>query len=295
MPSGPHILAHAPAELTEATLRRLGEGIGKVVYASPHWVVKRERSEHSIVALIVIWRQMRHMPRWLRGMVPQRPSVRLRMARMAVEMGLRLLPKPVWYWSHAGEVWRTYRFRDRRGERLAGKVLTGTDDLPLSVTFPPVKVRVGGWPGWLTVSEATERVEATLFARLKELARDGRWDDVECWLNRLIDLRLRIWGRGVFSVDAHLKNYGVAGDRVVLLDVGGLTDHWDEVEEHLDGIDETRAPHRRLGLGEVLAGAPDVAARFDERWRDAVHVDTVWEVWPKPDADQNAGAVKPGS
>jgi hypothetical protein len=295
MPSGPHILAHAPAELTEGKLRRLGEGIGKVVYASPHWVVKRERSEHSIVALIFIWRFTRRLPRGLRVLAPKRPSLRLRIMRMVVELGLRLLPKPVWYWSHAGEVWRTYRFRDRRGERLAEKILTETDDLPLTVTFPPVEVRVGGWPGWLTVSEATERVEETLLERLKSLAEAGSWDEVETWLDRLIEFRVRGWGRGLFSVDAHLKNYGVAGNRVVLLDVGGLTDHWDEVEEHLDGIDEARAPHRRLGLGEVLAGAPDVAARFDERWAATLHVDTVWQVWPKPDADQNAGTVKPAS
>ena len=50
MPADPHsvdvhsdlqLLLHAPADLTSGRVRRLGEGINKVVYASEHWVVKR--------------------------------------------------------------------------------------------------------------------------------------------------------------------------------------------------------------------------------------------------------------
>ena len=41
MPAGLHLLPRAPAELTSGRLRRLGEGVGKVVYCSEHWVVKR--------------------------------------------------------------------------------------------------------------------------------------------------------------------------------------------------------------------------------------------------------------
>ena len=52
----PRVLPHAPEELTRGRLRRIGEGIGKVVYASEQWVVKRERSPFEIVALIVLWR-----------------------------------------------------------------------------------------------------------------------------------------------------------------------------------------------------------------------------------------------
>src|SRR5690348_6459218 len=52
------MLARPPAELTHTRLRRIGEGIGKVVYASDHWVVKRERSTHEIIALIIIWKML---------------------------------------------------------------------------------------------------------------------------------------------------------------------------------------------------------------------------------------------
>src|SRR5438067_1972020 len=57
----PELLPHAPPELTRGRLRRLGEGIGKVVYASEHWVVKRERSPSEILALIAIWRALRKL------------------------------------------------------------------------------------------------------------------------------------------------------------------------------------------------------------------------------------------
>ena len=60
----PRAVPHAPEELTRDRLTRLGEGIGKVVYASEHWVVKRERTPGEVVALILIWkilRQWAHM------------------------------------------------------------------------------------------------------------------------------------------------------------------------------------------------------------------------------------------
>ena len=63
-----NVLSHAPSELTHGRLRRIGEGIGKVVYASDHWVVKRERSPSEILALIAIWKIVRKSE----GIVPGR-------------------------------------------------------------------------------------------------------------------------------------------------------------------------------------------------------------------------------
>src|SRR5688572_17660085 len=60
-----HMLPSPPEELTRTRLLRLGEGIGKVVYASEHWVVKRERSPSAIIALIVIWKFLRRAERHL--------------------------------------------------------------------------------------------------------------------------------------------------------------------------------------------------------------------------------------
>ena len=48
------MLPHPPEELTHGRLQRLGEGVGKVVYASEHWVVKRERSPGEVVALKIL-------------------------------------------------------------------------------------------------------------------------------------------------------------------------------------------------------------------------------------------------
>ena len=82
-------LSHAPEELTRAPLRRLGEGIGKVVYASEHWVVKRERSPSAIIALIVIWKILRRLERLLPGSLGkrlvQRPARQIRVLRVFMQ------------------------------------------------------------------------------------------------------------------------------------------------------------------------------------------------------------------
>ena len=272
-------LARAPEELTRGRLRRLGEGIGKVVYASPHWVVKRERSPSEILALVTIWRVVRKLEKILPGNLGRNllyhPSRQLRFLRVVVQGVVRVLPQSVWYSTHVGEMWRLYRHRDVRGEELAKEYLAGSDVVPERVSFPPVRVEIGGWPGWLTVSEATERVEATLYQKVSDLAGEGRFEEVELWLERLLDLRKRGWRRGVFSVDAHLKNFGVTGERVVLLDPGGLTDQWDEIERRLAAEERIAEPHAGLGLGPVLESRPDIAERFNELWKATVNRDEV--------------------
>src|SRR4051812_45082965 len=183
------VLSHAPEELTRGRLRRLGEGIGKVVYASDHWVIKRERSPSEVVALILVWKTLRKLERMLPGnfgrRLVQNPSKQIRFLRVLVQAGMAGLPKTLWFSSHIRYIWRIYHTRTVRGERLAREQLSGTSLIPESISFPPVTVVVGGWPGRLTVSEATERVESTLHQRLTDLAKANRWDEVEQWLNRL--------------------------------------------------------------------------------------------------------------
>jgi len=282
-PARPTVLASAPEELTRQRLRRLGEGIGKVVYASEHWVVRRERSPSEIAALIIIWRLLRKLAHVLPGgeRLLQRPSRRIRLLRLIVQALVLVLPRGLWYTTHIGAMWRLYRERGERGERLARSRLQGTGLLPEEITFPPTRVQVGGWLGWLTVSQAVERVEATLHARLAELAAAGRFDDLERWLNRLLEFRQSGWRRGLFSLDAHLKNFGVCGDRIVLIDTGGLTDRWSEIESRLEWEEDVAEPHVRLGLGPLLASRPDIAERFDARWRAAVSRDGVRRHWPE--------------
>lgn len=273
------VLAHAPEELTHGRLARLGEGIGKVVYASKHWVVKRERSPKEIIALIVVWKAVRRVERALPGKLGrrllERPSTTIKVLRVAAQVVMSVAPKSLWFTAHISEVWKTYRKRDLRGERLAKERLAGTSLVPAKVSFPPVRVQVGGWPGWLTVSEAVERVEETLYDCLHGLALQGRFDDVELWLDRFLDLRQLGWSRGVFSVDAHLKNFGVSAERVVLIDVGGLTSKWEDIEERLAFEDEVTLPHRQLGLGPILRARPEIAARFNEKWKATVNRDVV--------------------
>lgn len=274
----------APAELTAAPLVRLGEGIGRVVYASPNWIVRRDRSPSEVVALIVIWKLLRNaehlLPGGLGARLLRKPSAQIRMLRVATQAAMAILPKSLWLTTHVRQAWSLYRRRSLRGERLAEARLGGTAFVPERVTFPSTRVRIAGWPGWLVVSEAVERVEMTLHTRLVSLARAGRFDEVELWLERFLDLRQSGWKLGVFSVDAHLKNFGVHHDRIVLLDAGGLTDQWHEIESKLAFEEVVTQPHIRLGLGPVLGGRPDLARRFDQRWKSIVNREVVRSHWP---------------
>jgi hypothetical protein len=277
-------LAKAPEELTTTRLYRLGEGVGKVVYASDHWVVKRERSPSQVVAIIVLWKILRKMESILPGSwakeLMQRPSRQIRFLRIMVQASMLVVPKSIWFTTHIADMWRVYYKRDVRGSRLANTILTGTSLVPERVTFPPTRVRVKGWPGWLTVSEATERVESTLDQQLARLADQDRFDEIEEWLNRFLNLRQRGWQHGLFSLDAHLKNFGICGDHVVLLDTGGLTNRWPEIEKKLAGEEALPQPHVRLGLGPILASRPDIAERFDSQWRQVVNPAMVRHHWP---------------
>jgi hypothetical protein len=292
----PRALPHAPEELTRDRLIRLGEGIGKVVYASEHWVVKRERKPAEVVALIIIWKILSRcahlLPFGWGDKLLSRPSSTLRFMRVVTETAIAVIPKKVWYTAHVAEVFRVYSARDRRGERLAQKHLAHTDLLPQVITFPPATVLVGGWPGWLNVREATERVDATLDRRLADLAAAGDFEGVEAWLNRFLDMRQTGWQLGLFSVDAHLKNYGVIGDRLVLLDTGGLTNRWGDITARLVRDESVEVPHVKLGLGKVLANRPDVAQRFDERWKSLVNRASVIDHWPDERGPDEPGPVE---
>lgn len=160
------VMVRAPEELTAARLAYLGEGVGKVVYASDHWVVKRERRPREILALIAIWRAIRKLEGYLPASIArnllERPARQIRLLRLAAEAVVTVVPLGYWLSSHIGDVRRVYRKRDRLGELLAERRLAGTGLIAETITFPPVRVQVRGWPGWLVVEEATERVEQTL-------------------------------------------------------------------------------------------------------------------------------------
>ncbi len=278
-------LLHAPEELTQDRLKRLGEGIGKVVYGSKHWVVKRERPPTEVVALIILWKFLR---RWAHALpfgwgnhLMKRPSRILRVMRLATQAAMVVLPKSVWFTTHIAQVLRNFHYHDRRGEKLARALLTGTGLVPERITFPPSTILVSGWPGWLTVGEAAERVEDTLDRRLAGLAAAGNFESIRFWLDRFLETRQAGWKKGLFSVDAHLNNFGIIGERIVLLDSGGLTDRWDHVAAQLEREEGGVEPHVRLGLAGVLSEAPELAREFDERWKVTVNRDAVREFWPE--------------
>jgi adenosyl cobinamide kinase/adenosyl cobinamide phosphate guanylyltransferase len=129
-------------------------------------------------------------------------------------------------------------------------------------------------------SEAAERVETTLYNKMIHLAAEDRFDELEEWLDRLLQRRQEGWRLGLFSLDAHLKNYGAIGGRIVLLDTGGLTNRWSEVEQRLEAEESMAPPHVRLGLGATLADHSEIAQRFDERWRAGINPAVVKDCWP---------------
>ncbi|HUS06413.1 MAG TPA: hypothetical protein VMZ52_08965 [Bryobacteraceae bacterium] len=286
VPESPAVLPEAPEELTSQKLQRIGEGIGRVVYASPHWVVKRERSPSEVVALIMLWRMLRKLSRILPagfgGGLLEGPSRKIRLLRVLMQAVMLIIPRSLWFTTHVRTAWKLYHRRNLRGARLAKAHLAGTSLVPEQVVFPPTRVSVGGWPGWLVVCEADERVEDTLHQRLADLAAAGLTEKIEEWLDRFLELRQSGWRRGLFSVDAHLKNFGVTGDRIVLLDAGGLTNRWTDVKERLNFEEEIAQPHVQLGLGAILAPYPEIAGRFDARWKAVVNETVVQRHWSGP-------------
>lgn len=284
--AAPQVLSGIPEELTRRQLRRLGEGIGKVVYASENWVIHRDRSPLEMVALIVLWKCLRKLEALLPGSwgrrLRDRPARQIRFLRVLVQGAILLVPKALWYSAHIREMLRLYHRHSVRGERLAQDRLTGSELVPERIEFPPARVRIGGWPGWLMVSEAVERVDATLHDKLIELAREDRFGELEAWLERLLQVRQDGWSRGLFSLDAHLKNFGAIGERIVLLDAGGLTNRWSEVEKYLETEELISQPHAQLGLGTLLADHPEIARRFDKHWKATVNRENVSSRWPQP-------------
>jgi hypothetical protein len=293
-PRTARVLPRAPEELTRDRLARLGEGIGKVVYASEHWVVKRERRPSEVLALIGVWKMLRRLesllPKWLRRHVTPDPGRRVQLLVMIFQPVILALPRGLWYATHIGEYFRWYAKSEARGAILADKYLAGTSLIPERVTFPPTRIRVREWPGWLIVSEASERVETTLHDRINDLARSLRFDEIQIWLDRFLATRRAGWERGVFSLDAHLKNFGVLGDRVVLLDLGGLTNRWTDIESRLKLLDDFLSPHARLGLELTLRDRPDIAQHFDEQWRASVCPEGVLRHWPAAARHQTVSA-----
>jgi hypothetical protein len=278
------VLPHAPEELTRDRLARLGEGIGKVVYASEHWVVKRERRPSEVLALIGVWKFLRRvealLPAWLRRRLTPDPARKIQLLVLIFQPVVLALPRGLWFTTHIGEYWRWYAKSEARGAILADKYLAGTSLVPERVTFPPTRIRVGDWPGWMLVSEATERVESNLHDHINDLARSLRFDEIQIWLDRFLASRRSAWKHGVFSLDAHLKNFGVLGDRVVLLDAGGLTNRWPDIENRIKIMDDFLSPHAKLGLEMTLRDRPDIAERFDAQWRSLVTPESVLEYWP---------------
>lgn len=278
------LLPRAPDDLTRGRLVRLGEGINKVVYASERWVVKRQRRPSEIIALICVWKFLRRLDRFLPGgaarRLLERPGRRIRFLRVMFQALVLPIPKALWLATHIGSLWRWHSSREVQGQILADAFLAGTPLIPGRVLFPPTRVKAGGWPGWLVVSEAVERVEMTLQDRINDLARARRFDEIEVWLERFLELRKAGWKRGVLSLDPHLKNYGVIADRVVLLDAGGLTNDWAEIEERLAAEDDFASPHVRLGLEMTLRDRPDLAERFDALWRAEMNAESVRDHWP---------------
>jgi hypothetical protein len=126
------------------------------------------------------------------------------------------------------------------------------------------------------------------------LARSGRFTEMEEWLDRLLEARRAGWRRGLFSMDAHLRNYGAIDDRIVLLDSGGLTREWSEVEQWLATGESSGRPSIRLGLEPILRGHPEIAARLDRRWNATVNLSVIRANWAADVASEKCDPARQG-
>src|SRR6185369_15177408 len=141
------VLTRAPEDLTRRRLIRLGEGINKVVYASDHWVVKRERRPNEIITLICVWKLLRRLDHLLPGGVGrrmlERPGRQIRFLRLVFEALVLPIPRSFWLATHVGSLWRWHSSREVEGQILADAHLEGSALVPARVTFPPTRVQVG--------------------------------------------------------------------------------------------------------------------------------------------------------
>jgi hypothetical protein len=144
----------------------------------------------------------------------------------------------------------------------------------------------------MMAASAEERAECSLIQKLETLATLGQFDEIEIWLNRFIEFRRRAWSEGVFSADPHLKNYGVIGKRIVLLDFGGLTMDLKVVEDHLQETNGHRRPDQRLRLEKILEKRPDIAGRFNANWDNLMQLSVVRDAWQNG-AGQKSHAAPP--
>ena len=98
-PEEPQVFVEAPSELTSGRLRRIGEGIGRVVYASENWVVKRERTPRETIALIILWRMLRAIerafPTGIAKRLMERPSRQIRFLRVVIQTVMLIVPRSI--------------------------------------------------------------------------------------------------------------------------------------------------------------------------------------------------------
>jgi len=135
------VLREAPEELTRGSLFRLGEGIGKVAYASEHWVVSRERHPSEIIGLILTWKLLRKLDRLVPGEIGRRmlakPGRQIRALSLIFRAFVLSVPRGIWFTRHARHMWRQYRWHETRGRKLADAVkLTPAEERAFGGSVP---------------------------------------------------------------------------------------------------------------------------------------------------------------
>lgn len=114
-----------------------------------------------------------------------------------------------------------------RGYRLAKRL----DDLAdPSMVLDSVTIQTGKQRR-LTLSPAIvrERCDETLLDRLEALIRAGQRGEAWERIEEVLQLDQEIWRRQLCNIDPGLKNYRIRKGKVVLRDMGHLSDRYDEV------------------------------------------------------------------
>ena len=291
--------ANVRAEFTGAPLERVGSGFESIVYGSTCWVVKVPRDERglaaSLLATVVVGRALRPL-RTCGGAPGNREPAGAAMAFCRDRRGptpvargarglpaiLIMVPERSWRGSGIERRARWLRARAEECQRLAMRCLDGTPLVPRRVELPPTRIRTARWGRRRTVTTAYQRVDRTLWDEALRCGRLGRVDELDRWLDRFLSFQIMLWRRGVlFAASNPYENHGVLGDRLVLLDHGGLIEDPRTIRLSLDTV-RTRWLEQTRDL-YTTARSTASCEPFGQRLSDLLQPSAVRMHWPNPD------------
>ncbi|MBZ0165314.1 MAG: rhomboid family intramembrane serine protease, partial [Candidatus Omnitrophica bacterium] len=293
--------AKVRAEITAQPLVRIGQGWQKVVYASDNWVVQQE---WSIAAAATIVKRSRLLNKYIRRFVPNTTLASLRnpntftVKQFAVKIAkiivframfftlwslFKMMPRFVLQRTHSGRAILAHRDEARQAEDiLKNSALANSDYIPRRYSIKPTKVRLAGHLFSVTTTQVVERADNTLHDHLAMLVAEGRVEEAKEWLDRFLRMQVMLWEMGLFEYTFQPGNYGVIGQRLVLLDHGEMTNRHDEINVKLARWHD-EAYVWTVSSFERAFGPEhqDIVQEYFERMTRLINKEAIEQHWPE--------------